>query len=137
MSRAQTAVPFFRTQWAGRLIDTCTITRNTARGAYNDSTLTYAAASTAQQYTGACLVRPQTQTEQDTGEVKVTSERVTVYVPHDTAGIEPDDVVTLDTVDLDADLAGAVFRVIEIRADSYNTVKRLICERSLGAGTNV
>ena len=35
MSRAQTTVPFFRTQWAGRLIDTCTITRNTARGAYN------------------------------------------------------------------------------------------------------
>lgn len=138
MSIASGSVAFFRTQWTNRFIDTCTINRRAA-GTLNTTTGIIAAGADAEQYSGACLVRPATR--QNTRGVELGGEDVAitmyeVHVPYSTDGIEPRDQVVLDTVTYDSDLQGQTLRVLAVTGDSYNTHRTLLCGLNTGGGSS-
>ena len=125
------AIGLFRTRWTSRLVDTCTIHTVTAKGTFNTSTGLYGSDTTEQAYSGGCLIRPATQTEHDRGEEEALLADVEITIPHSETDIEPGDTVTVTTATYDQQLLGT-YRVVQIRVDSWNTKRRLLCRRDLG-----
>lgn len=129
MSVPSSVVPFFRTQWATRLVDTCLIEEinNATRvwddvnGVYTDNPVTI--------YSGACLVRPVSRpdVEQTFGQELVDIQGFKIFIPYDETGVKPDHRVTV-TSTFDGRLNGMVLTVRLVNSDTYNTVRELSCE---------
>ena len=127
------AIDLFRSRWASRFVDTCTIDTTTARGSFNTTTGVYGTATTAQAYSGGCLVRPARQQHRDVGEQDVLLADVAVTIPHSETDIEPGDTVTVSAAVYDSQLVGT-YRVVDVEVDSWNTHRRLMCRRDMGEG---
>lgn len=129
MSIATGTLAFFRTQWANRLVDTCTIVKRTA-GALNTTTGVYAPTE-ATHYTGPCLVRPEGPSSIEAGEELVEMRGYLVVIPYTETAVVVDDIVKVDsTRDGVLDVKELVVR--NVRADSYNTARKLDCEDNQG-----
>ena len=123
------SITFFRTQWAARLLDTCVINRPSL-GALNTGTGVYTPTDTP-QYSGTCLVRPQSPQSVQFGEELVEMRGYLVAVPHNEADVAVDDVVTV-TSTRDLQLNGKRLVVRNVRTDTYNTVRKFDCEDNQG-----
>lgn len=129
MSIATDTVPLFRTQWSNRMVDTCTIVRRSP-GALNTTTGVYTPTE-ATQYTGACLVRPQSPTSVSAGQELVEKRDYLIMVPYTVTAVAVDDIVKVDsTRDGVLDIKELVVR--NVRTDSLNTVRKLDCEDNQG-----
>lgn len=135
MSIVTDHLTFFRTRWATRLVDTCTINRRAA-GTLNTTTGVIAAGADAEQYSGVCLIRPASRSQKDYGQEQIGVVLYEVFVPYTVTGIEPDDQVVLGTVNYDAELQAETLRVVSVEGDSYNTIRRLVCAHNLGGGSS-
>jgi hypothetical protein len=105
------------------LIDSCVIARVTGDsivGTTRTPTLT-------QVYSGVCSARALAASDADAGERQLELRTVFVRLPHDTTTIKVDDRVTLTSTH-DGALNGRVLTVRNVRTDSYNTVRVLVCE---------
>ena len=125
MSVASDSLAFFRTQWTGRLVDTCTVKRITSTS-FNDSTGVRTPTYTT-QYTGACLVRPLAPGSAEFGQELAELRGYTVFVPYDETDPLPDDLVDIVST-FDGFLNGKQFVVRNVAGDTYDTVRRLHCQ---------
>lgn len=123
------SITFFRTQWVGRRLDTCVVNRRSL-GALNTGTGVYAPSDTP-QYSGTCLVRPQSPGSVEVGGEQVELRRYLVILPHDEADVAVDDIVTV-TSTRDLQLNGKQLVVRNVRTDTYNTTRKLDCEDNQG-----
>ena len=126
MSRFDTVAARFRAGWAARLIDSCVIERATGES-LNTTTGTRTVTWGTTVYSGACLVRSEQLTEGPAGERRLARGRYLVRIPYDQTGPRADDRVTVTSV-TDPALDGRAFIVVNVRADTYNTVRILECE---------
>ena len=117
-------LPFFRTEWATRLTDTCVVSRSTP-GALNTTTGEYTP-SLAEQYSGPCLVRPAAPGSVEAGEEQVETFDYIVFVPYTEVDPLPDDIVVITSA-TDTFLTGKQLVVQSISGDTYVTVRRLFC----------
>ena len=128
MSIPTDTLDFFRTQWAQRLVDTCTI-KSVTGSSFNDTTGQTEPTYTS-RYTGACLIRPGPPGAADYGDQLTETRRYTVFIPYDESAVSPGDLVDL-TSTRDAHLNETEQLVVRnIRADTYNTVRKLECEEN-------
>ncbi len=108
--------------------DTVTTARTTAAGAFNSTTLVYAAPTESAPLTAASvLIVYGNQTTFEFGEEATDRDLYTIFLAFD-ADIATDDRVTVDTCVLDADLVGAVLIVKGFDRDSRNARKTAVCE---------
>ena len=127
MSVASDSLAFFRTQWTGRLVDTCTVKRITSTS-FNDSTGVRTPTYTT-QYSGACLVKSLAAGSTEFGQELVETRGYIVFVPYTETDPLPDDLVDItSTATYDSFLNGKQFVVRNIGAESNVTVRRLICQ---------
>lgn len=114
-----------------RMVDTCTVTRGGGDDTLNPTTGAYTTPDDTILYTGQCEVQISdglnTQTS-DAGGQLVTQRRVTVKVPISVTDVEVDDIVTVTSSALDADLVGQTFRVVGTFAKTFATARRLQVE---------
>lgn len=132
MSALTDRIGFFRTRWADELADSCIVKRQT--GSSFDSGTGQTTPSYTTQYSGACLVRPVLREEgrsADFGGQQTEYRRYSVFVPYDTDGLQPDDLVDV-TSTRDGDLDGKQLVVRNVRTDTYNVVRELNCEDNQG-----
>lgn len=129
MSTASDLVAFFRTEWSDRFVDTCVINRKSA-GALNTTTGEYTPTDTP-QYSGSCLVRPKDPYTAVIGEELVELRGYLVIIPYSEEDVAVDDVVTV-TSTFDGVLDGKNLIVRNVRADTYNTARKLDCEDNQG-----
>lgn len=113
------------------LPDTCTITRTDGEASFDPETDTWTPAPTDDVYTGACRVRPDRPTVVDAGEQPVTLRTFTATLPHSATGVQQDDTLTV-TASTDAALVGVAFRVVDVRAGSWDIARRLTLEQNVG-----
>ena len=125
MSIPTSVATMFRTHWATRLVDTCTIQRQTSTAI--SAVTGIETPSYSSQYSGNCLVRPGTGTETDAGQEQKELRMFTVYIPYDETGILPGDVVTVTSTN-DGMLNGATLTVRNVTFDTYDHVRELVCE---------
>lgn len=125
MSIATDLLPFFRTQWATRLTDTCVVKRF-ATNVLNQTTGVYEP-TYANNYSGPCLVRPLSAAEVQVGQELVATHGYTVFLPSTEDDQLPEDIVDVTSA-TDTFLTGKSFVVTNVEGDTYNTVRRLICE---------
>lgn len=130
MSIPTSLLPFFRTQWATRFTATCVINR-VGLGAINTTTGVYTPTNTP-QYSGPCLVRPASPASVQIGEELVEQRNYLVVVPYDEEDVAVDDIVTVTSTN-DGVLDGKTLVVRNVRADEYNTARKLDCEDNQGA----
>jgi hypothetical protein len=105
-----------RAEWALRFVDTCVISRVT--GSSFNNTTGQTEPTTAQVYSGGCLVRPASASESDFGETRRQEVDYDVYLPFDAAELEEGDMVTVtSTLDLDV----PVLTILRGFSDSYLT----------------
>ncbi len=108
--------------------DTVTTARTTAAGAFNSTTLVYAAPTESAPLTAASvLIVYGNQTTFEFGEEATDRDLYTLFLAFD-ADIATDDRVTVDTCVLDADLVGAVLIIKGFDRDSRNARKAAVCE---------
>ena len=129
MSVPTDTLSFFRTQWATRLVDTCVVKRITGNS-FSDTTGVNTPTYTT-QYSGDCLVRPLAPGSAEFGQELVETRGYTVFVPYDEEDPLPDDLVDI-TSTFDGFLDGKQFVVRNIAGDTYDTVRRLICQEVVG-----
>ena len=110
------AATLARSEWALRFVDTCIVSRVT--GSSFNETSGQTVATTAQVYSGGCLVRPASASESDFGETRRQEVDYDVYLPYDAAELEEGDTVTV-TSTLDSDIL--VLTVLRGFSDSYLT----------------
>ncbi len=130
MSVATDALAFFRTQWATRFTDTVLV-REITGSSLNPSTGVITPTYTT-RYSGPGLVRPQSPASVQVGEELVEQRGYLVVIPHGeiAIGVDMEVVVTSAT---DAKLNGKVLIVRNVRADTYNTARKLDAEDNQGA----
>lgn len=119
-----------RARAEAHMVDTCTVRRIT-RGAFNELTGAHAPDVADTVYSGRCLARPAGESSVVYGERPITVRRFMVLVPVDAAGIEPDDVLTVDTSD-DDELVGTSLRIVDVDSGSLAVRRALICEENEG-----
>lgn len=136
MSLPSTVVTLFRNLRADRYVDTVTIRDLTSKGTFNRATKQLDTPSDSVVYTGGALIRPAGSGVTDRGETGEALHDLDVYVPHDTHGVTPGNLVTVDAIHAqgDADLTGEVLTVQTVEHDSYDTHKMLKCKLSEGGG---
>jgi len=134
----------FRTEWADRFDDVCTIYHPVAgddRGTINASTLQYPNPESVVVAAVPCLARPSSEGEDQAllfGQEARTFTGIDVYVAWNiTAAIVLDDEVELTASVNEALLIGKRLKIRSITHDSYNTKRRLRCELDLGSGLQV
>lgn len=130
MSVATDHLTFFRSDWATRFVDTCTIGRVTGR-TLNTSTGVYTP-TVVSQYSGPCLVRPQAPASAQAGQELIEQRNYRVFLPYTVTAVKVDDVVTVTSI-FDGVLNGKQLIVRNILADTYNTRRVLECEDNQGA----
>lgn len=137
MSAVSDAVTLFRAEWATQFVDSCTIDRTTGRGTFNTTTGGYDAPTNAQQYSGACRIRPMGEGESEKlfGQQQITEKVYTVELPYTVTSIQPDDLLTVTASTLDTSLVGVVLRVVGYGRSSYLTHRHVVAVENLGAGT--
>jgi hypothetical protein len=127
------ALPGFRLEAEGRMVDACTITRAGAGDTtFDPNTGTYTDAADSTIYTGPCEVQIQdglNAREAEAGGTELLVSRVTVKIPVAVEGVRAGDVVTVTASELDPDLVGQEFRVLSGFAKSFATSRRLQVER--------
>jgi hypothetical protein len=123
VSVASTTVAYFRTEWAGRFVDSAVVTRVT--GTSFNNTTGQTELTTAEVYDGECLVRPANASEKDFGEDRRQQVDYDLYLPYDAAELEESDRVTV-TSTLDPDIP--VLTVLRGFADSYLTRRHYECK---------
>jgi hypothetical protein len=118
MSIPSLTVGYFRDQWADRFVDSCVVTRVTG-STFNDTT-GETEETTAQVYSGECLVRPAQagHGEVDFGEDRRQEVDYDIYLPFDAATLENGDEVSV-TADLDPNIP--TLTVLKGFTDSYLT----------------
>lgn len=114
-----------RTIWPSRFTDTCVVKRKTGN-VLNQTTGVYEP-TFANNYSGACLVRPLAPSDLQAGQELVAVRGYTVFVPHTEADQLPEDLVDITSA-TDAFLTGKQFVVRNVHGDTLVTVRRLICE---------
>lgn len=92
----------------------------------NTTTLALAPTYTT-QYSGACLVRPQSESAVESGERQAEIRFYTVFVPYSEPDPLPDDLVDITSTN-DTFLNGKQFVVRNVFGDTYETIRRLECE---------
>ena len=118
MSVASSMVPFFRSEWDSRFVDSCVATR------YDYTSPTFNAATglteypTTTPYTGECLVRPANASESDFGEDRRQEVNYDLYLPYNAADLEEGDQVAVTSA-LDPDIP--TLTVLRGFQDSYLT----------------
>jgi hypothetical protein len=110
------AATLARTEWALRFVDTCVVVQVTG-SSFNETT-GQTEPTTAQVYSGGCLVRPASASESDFGETRRQEVDYDLYLPYDAAELEEGDTVTV-TSTLDPVLP--VLIVLRGFSDSYLT----------------
>lgn len=129
MSVASSTIGFFRMQWERRFVDSCVVKRQT--GETFDPDTGQATPTYATQYSGPCLVRPGSPSDTVAGEQQVELRTYTVLVPHHVTTPQVDDLVDV-TSTRDGVLNGKTLVVRNVSSDTYNTVRRLVCEDNQG-----
>jgi hypothetical protein len=119
----------FRTEWATRFVDTCDIVAR-SQGALNTTTGEYAPTEVS-HYSGPCLARPMSPSSNEVGEEQIEQRDYLVVIPWDEVAVEIDDIVKM-TSTFDGVLNGKELVVRNIRADTYNTARKLLCEDNQG-----
>jgi hypothetical protein len=119
----------FRTEWATRFVDTCDIVAR-SQGALNTTTGEYTPTEVV-HYSGACLARPMSPGSTEVGEEQIEQRDYLVVIPWDKVAVEIDDIVKM-TSTFDGVLNGKELVVRNIRADTYNTARKLLCEDNQG-----
>jgi hypothetical protein len=106
------------------MLDTCTITHVT--GAVTDPDTGVVTATTSVVYSGKCKVQRAAAAgaSTDVGEAKLLTSQLQVHTPMSAAAADPDDLVTIGSSALDADLAGRVFTIRGLPDKSYLTARR-------------
>jgi hypothetical protein len=144
LSIASDSVAMFRTEWADRLVDVCTIwhpVMGDNRGAINPTTLQYPAPESPIVTGVACLARPSSEGEDSAvlfGQEARTFSGVDVYTAFDlTSEVDLDDEVELTSSVNEPLFVGKRLIIRSITHDSYNTRRRLRCELDLGSGLEV
>lgn len=120
-------IDLFRSQWATRFADEVTIKEITGTS-FNDTTGQTEPTYT-NRYVGAYLWRDEGGRDIDYGEQEAEIRRGTLHVPYTVDGIAPGMVADLTSA-TDEDLDGLQVIVRQIRKDTYNTVRKLICEEN-------
>jgi hypothetical protein len=110
------AATLARTEWALRFVDTCIVSRVTG-SSFNETT-GQTEPTTAQVYSGGCLVRPASASETDFGEARRQEVDYDLYLPFDAAELAAGQTVTV-TSTLDPDVP--VLTVLRGFSDSYLT----------------
>ena len=127
MSRFSDAATTLRSHFDDAMSDTITTARTTAAGAFNSTTLVYAAPTASAPYSAKALVRYGNQTDVEFGEEQAHRDMFTVFTPWDT-DILRDDRVTVDVCVQDPDLVGDVLVVLAVNQDGLNARKAAVCE---------
>ena len=123
MSVATGVVPYLRSQWATRFVDTCTVDRVTGT-VFNDTT-GQTEPTISEVYSGECVVRPAAAREADFGGARRQEGSYDLYLPYDSAELEEGDLVTV-TAALDPLIP--VLTVARGFTDSYLTRRHYECE---------
>lgn len=139
MSTVDVAITFFRRNALTQFRAECTVTRETAPGAFNPTTGEIGAPTTETVYAGRCNAREVAWEGSDVGlaaaaqagrsAAEVRLRRVELRFPHDTA-VLADDVVTITKAQHDSDLVGEEFRITDVLLDAWQIVRRAIGERA-------
>ncbi len=145
MSIASDTVVVFRTEWATRLVDVCTIFNTVAaanRGAINTGTLQYDSQSEGVIAAAVpCLARSSSSGEDQAvlfGQEARTFIAIDIYIAHDAPlTIDLDHEVELTASRNEPLLVGKRLIIRSIIPDSYNTRRLLRCELDLGSGLQV
>lgn len=127
------ALPGFRAEAEGRMVDACTITRGGGDPVFDPNTGTYTTPAGTTVYTGKCEVQITdglNARAADVGGTEVTLSRLTVKIPMSVEGVQVDDIVTITASLLDPDLVDQTFRVLAGFAKTFATARRLQVERT-------
>lgn len=119
-------LPFFRNHWATRFTDSCVVKRTVDPSTFNDTTGQYEPTFTT-NYSGGCLVRPQSPAEVAYGQEEVGTRGYNVYLPYNETDQLRGDLVDI-TSTTDGFLTGKSFVVTNVFGDTYNTRRVLVCE---------
>lgn len=128
MSLVSDLAPFFRTLWAGRMVDSVLVRRITGETLNTTSGALVATYSTT--YSGAALARPKMASDAIAGGQQHELRMYDVYVPHTVTTAQPDDEVVVTSSD--GWLTGRTLVVRNIEGDSYNHHRLLVCEDNQG-----
>jgi len=130
MSLASDTLPFFRTQWATRFTDTCVVKEETGR-TLNTTTGIYTPTYTT-RYSGACLVRPASESDAAYGQQLVVVFDHVVMIPWDETAPAVNHLVDITSA-TDPKLTGKQMIVRGIPGDTYTTHRILLCQENQGA----
>lgn len=108
-------------------VDTCTIKRVTGEVTDIDGNVTPTYTTL---YTGVCRVQQQQPyaERKDVGQAYLLALRLEVQLPMTVVGLEPDDILTIVTSLMDADLAGREFVVRDLAHKTDATSRRIQCQ---------
>lgn len=114
---------------ASALPDTCVIARAVGEPELDETTGDADPPAPVTIYTGPCRVRPRDTQAQDVeiGNLHDTTADYVATLPHDAAGIEVDDFLTV-TVSIDSDMVGRSFRITHVGWSSWQIDRRLTLE---------
>lgn len=129
MSEATDTLPFFRAQWAARLVDACVVKRDDGNPSFNESTGVYTR-NFDTQYSGACLVRPLAASDADYGQELAELRAYSVFILYTETDPLPGDLVDITSA-TDSFLTGKQFTVKSVSGDTYNTRRQLLCEEQV------
>lgn len=134
MAVHEAAIAEWRSRWERRFVDTCTVTRTTARGTFNETTRLYDP-TTITVYSGKALVRPVNQADRvEFGLETVTMQDYLCVFPWDTALMLPGDRAVFSAAEYEPQLVGAVLLVVGAAADSWNTHRNVAARFDQGSG---
>lgn len=125
MSIPTSLLSFFRTQWADRMTETCVVKRVDSE-VFNTTTGSYVVAYDT-TFSGECLVRPMGASDAQSGEHQAELRMYQVFLPYDETDFQPDDLIDVTSTS-DSYLTGRQFVVRNVPGDTYNTVRKLVCE---------
>lgn len=115
-----------RTKQEALYSSTVAVTRDGGPGAIDSATASYAAPTTTTIYTGAALVRPDSDHDVTTGETSVELSDFVVKLPVDTA-VAIGDTVTVTASTYDTGLVGVTLRVLHVDADEWQIARVARC----------
>jgi hypothetical protein len=123
VSIASSTITYFRAQWALRFIDTCVVTRVT--GTTFNNTTGQTEDTTAEVYSGPCLVRPANASESDFGEARRQEVDYDLFLPYTADDLATGDLATVVSV-WDPEIP--VLTVLRGFTDSYLTRRQYECQ---------
>lgn len=108
-------------------VDTCTVKRVTGEVTDIDGNVTPTYTTL---YTGVCRVQQQQPyaERKDVGEAYLLALRLEIQLPMTVVGLEPDDILTVVTSLMDADLPGRVFVVRDLAHKTDASSRRVQCQ---------